>query len=74
MQAPNKIPADIVFIIRDKPHPHFKYDLDNLEHDDTGDGFSSNGGGQAMILLLIVMPMVIVMKIQSVYLSRERVA
>ena len=27
MQAPNKIPADIVFIIRDKPHPHFKYDL-----------------------------------------------
>ena len=25
-QAPNKIPADIVFIIRDKPHPHFKYD------------------------------------------------
>lgn len=25
-QTPNKIPADIVFIIRDKPHPAFKRD------------------------------------------------
>jgi len=25
-QSPNTIPADIVFIIKDKPHPHFKRD------------------------------------------------
>lgn len=25
-QSPNSIPADIVFIIKDKPHPHFKRD------------------------------------------------
>lgn len=31
-QAPNKIPADIVFIIRDKPHPHFKRDGSDLRH------------------------------------------
>ena len=31
-QAPNKIPADIVFIIRDKPHPHFKRDGADLKH------------------------------------------
>lgn len=31
-QAPNKIPADIVFIIRDKPHPHFKREGSDLRH------------------------------------------
>ena len=31
-QAPNKIPADIVFIIRDKPHPHFKREGSDLKH------------------------------------------
>jgi DnaJ-class molecular chaperone len=31
-QAPNKIPADIVFIIRDKPHPHFKRDASDLKY------------------------------------------
>jgi len=31
-QAPNKIPADIVFIIRDKPHPHFKREGPDLRH------------------------------------------
>jgi len=30
-QAPNKIPADIVFIIRDKPHPHFKREGSDLK-------------------------------------------
>lgn len=29
-QSPGKIPADIVFMIRDKPHPHFKRDGGNL--------------------------------------------
>lgn len=29
-QSPGKIPADIVFVIRDKPHPHFKRDGANL--------------------------------------------
>lgn len=31
-QTPNKIPADIVFIIRDKPHPHFKRDGSDLRY------------------------------------------
>ena len=31
-QAPNKIPADIVFIIRDKPHQHFKREGPDLRH------------------------------------------
>jgi len=31
-QAPNKIPADIVFIIRDKPHPHFRREGPDLRH------------------------------------------
>jgi len=31
-QAPNKIPADIVFIIKDKPHPHFKREGSDLKH------------------------------------------
>ena len=31
-QAPNKIPADIVFIIRDKPHPHFKREGSDLKY------------------------------------------
>ena len=31
-QAPNKIPADIVFIIRDKPHAHFKREGSDLRH------------------------------------------
>jgi DnaJ-class molecular chaperone len=31
-QAPNKIPADIVFIIRDKPHQHFKREGADLRH------------------------------------------
>ena len=31
-QAPNKIPADIVFIIRDKPHPMFKREGCDLRH------------------------------------------
>lgn len=31
-QAPNKIPADIVFIIRDKPHPNFKREASDLKH------------------------------------------
>jgi len=31
-QAPNKIPADIVFIIRDKPHQHFKREGSDLRH------------------------------------------
>lgn len=28
-QSPNRIPADIIFIIQDKEHPHFKRDADN---------------------------------------------
>lgn len=28
-QSPNRIPADIIFIIQDKPHPHFRRDADN---------------------------------------------
>jgi len=28
-QGPNKIPADIIFVIRDKEHPHFQRDSDN---------------------------------------------
>ena len=31
-QAPNKIPADIVFIIRDKPPPHFKREGSDLKY------------------------------------------
>jgi len=31
-QAPNKIPADIVFIIRDKPHPLFKREGVDIRH------------------------------------------
>ena len=31
-QAPNKIPADIVFIIRDKPHIHFKREGPDLKY------------------------------------------
>jgi hypothetical protein len=31
-QAPNKIPADIVFIIRDKPHQHFRREGSDLRH------------------------------------------
>ncbi|XP_077976854.1 dnaJ homolog subfamily B member 13-like [Glandiceps talaboti] len=29
-QGPNNIPADIVFIVRDKPHPRFKRESNNL--------------------------------------------
>lgn len=31
-QGRNKIPADIVFIIRDKPHPYFKRDGSNIKY------------------------------------------
>ena len=31
-QAPNKITADIVFIIRDKPHPNFKREGSDLKY------------------------------------------
>ena len=31
-QGPGKIPADIVFIIRDKPHPLFKRDESNIKY------------------------------------------
>lgn len=31
-QAPNKIPADIVFILKDKPHPHFKREGADLKY------------------------------------------
>ena len=31
-QAPNKIPADIVFIIRDKPHALFKREGSDLKY------------------------------------------
>jgi len=31
-QNPNKIPADIVFIIRDKPHPHFKREGSDIRY------------------------------------------
>ena len=31
-QAPNKIPADIVFIIRDRPHAHFTREGADLKH------------------------------------------
>ena len=31
-QAPNKIPADIIFIIRDKPHQHCKREGSDLKH------------------------------------------
>merc|ERR1719334_118439 len=29
-QGPNNIPADIVFIVKDKPHPRFKREENNL--------------------------------------------
>lgn len=29
-ESPNTIPADIVFIIKDKPHPHFKREGSNI--------------------------------------------
>ena len=29
-QGPNNVPADIVFIVRDKPHPRFKRDGNDL--------------------------------------------
>ncbi|KAK6639169.1 hypothetical protein RUM43_007439 [Polyplax serrata] len=31
-QGRNKIPADIVFVIRDKPHPYFKRDGSNIKY------------------------------------------
>uniref|UniRef100_A0A182NK77 J domain-containing protein n=1 Tax=Anopheles dirus TaxID=7168 RepID=A0A182NK77_9DIPT len=31
-QIPGKIPADIVFIIRDKPHPHFKREGSDIKY------------------------------------------
>ncbi|XP_058826934.1 dnaJ protein homolog 1-like [Topomyia yanbarensis] len=31
-QVPGKIPADIVFIIRDKPHPHFKREGSDIKY------------------------------------------
>ncbi|XP_030375691.1 dnaJ protein homolog 1 [Scaptodrosophila lebanonensis] len=31
-QAPNKVPADIIFIIRDKPHPQFKREGSDLRY------------------------------------------
>ncbi|XP_055528770.1 dnaJ protein homolog 1-like [Wyeomyia smithii] len=31
-QVPGKIPADIVFIIRDKPHPHFKREGSDIRY------------------------------------------
>ena len=31
-QGPGKIPADIVFVIRDKPHPHFKRDESDVRY------------------------------------------
>lgn len=31
-QAPNKIPADIIFIIRDKPHPLFRREGSDLKY------------------------------------------
>lgn len=31
-QSPNTIPADIVFVIKDKPHPYFKRDGSDLIH------------------------------------------
>ncbi|GAB6027861.1 hypothetical protein CHUAL_002079 [Chamberlinius hualienensis] len=31
-QSPNKVPADIVFIIRDKPHPIFKRDGSDIKY------------------------------------------
>lgn len=31
-QAPNTVPADVIFIIQDKPHPYFKRDGSNVIH------------------------------------------
>lgn len=31
-QVPGKVPADIVFIIRDKPHPHFKREGSDIKY------------------------------------------
>jgi len=31
-QAPNKIPADVVFVIRDKPHPVFTRDGADIKY------------------------------------------
>lgn len=31
-QAPNRIPADIVFVIKDKPHAHFKREGTDLRY------------------------------------------
>merc|ERR1711894_816047 len=31
-QGPNNVPADIVFIVKDKPHPRFKREASNLIH------------------------------------------
>lgn len=29
-ESPNTIPADIVFVIKDKPHPHFRREGSNI--------------------------------------------
>jgi DnaJ-class molecular chaperone len=31
-QSPNKIPADIVFVIKDKPHAHYKRESSDLRY------------------------------------------
>ena len=31
-QGPNTVPADIVFVLRDKPHPHFRREGPHLVH------------------------------------------
>lgn len=31
-QSPNTVPADVIFIIKDKPHPHFKRDGSDIKY------------------------------------------
>jgi DnaJ family protein A protein 2 len=48
-QAPNVIPGDIIIVINEKPHPHFKREGDNLVYEAKIDLLTALAGGQFAI-------------------------
>lgn len=56
-QAPNKVPADIVFVIKDKPHPMFTRDGSDIKYKAT---ISLKQVGEKEVLLVVYVKSVVI--------------